>query len=134
MSLLVYISCSTSFYTLENKSLATLGTLSLANNIRTGLTGILFYCNGYFVQLLEGSDNELIATFRNIQADKRHENIEMISFEHGDKRIFPDWNMSLIEIRETETATKKRIDEIRLAFSQNPLMRCADALVQFIAP
>ena len=134
MSSLVYISRATSVYTDDSKALCNLATLAEKNNANTRLTGILVFSNGYFVQFLEGQEEALVETFQNIRADKRHEDIEMISFEHSDKRLFPDWNMRLVEIREPAANTKRRLDEIRLAFSQNPFMQGIDALEKFIAP
>lgn len=44
-------------------------------NAETGVTGILFYLEGNFLQLLEGEDPALSDTYERIKADSRHRNI-----------------------------------------------------------
>ncbi len=44
-------------------------------NTETGITGILFYLDGNFLQLLEGEEPALSETFSRIRLDTRHRNL-----------------------------------------------------------
>jgi hypothetical protein len=44
-------------------------------NAETGITGILFYLEGNFLQLLEGEEPALSETYQRIAKDQRHRNL-----------------------------------------------------------
>jgi hypothetical protein len=62
-----------------------------------GITGILVFGNGIFVQWLEGPRDNVLALMANIRVDSRHEEIVLISeSEEVRERLFPDWDMELV--------------------------------------
>ena len=64
------------------------------NNERDAITGILFYHDQSFLQLLEGPDDAVDRCFARIQKDRRHGGCIRILSEHAASRIFPDWRMA----------------------------------------
>jgi hypothetical protein len=48
------------------------------NNRKRGLTGILFHCEQYFAQLIEGAEHEVQAAFEAIKSDGRHHDVTVI--------------------------------------------------------
>jgi hypothetical protein len=58
-------------------------------------TGLLCYCDGYFVQLLEGPETAVLELYALIQCDPRHEQVETLHDEAGPTRWFADWRMAL---------------------------------------
>lgn len=66
---------------------------SRANNTRDGLTGMLVYSEGSFLQALEGTDPVLTRTLDRIKADDRHHGFILLSQEPVKERAFPDWSM-----------------------------------------
>lgn len=62
-------------------------------NALTGITGVLFYLEGNFLQLLEGEDPALEQTFQRIKADTRHRNLIQLWNEDITERSFADWAM-----------------------------------------
>lgn len=68
--------------------------LARLENGKTGVTGVLIYHNGYFLQMLEG-DFSIINTlfYEHICKDTRHNNIATLFQEYKPKRDFPNWNM-----------------------------------------
>jgi hypothetical protein len=64
------------------------------NNGRNGITGLLLYHLGSYVQLLEGDEAIVTATFNRIARDPRHYGIRKLGFGNSDKRYFPDWRMA----------------------------------------
>lgn len=63
------------------------------NNEQLGITGILLYSEGSFVQLLEGEEAEVKQTFDKISRDPRHHNIELVIEANATDRYFPQWQM-----------------------------------------
>jgi hypothetical protein len=61
-------------------------------NAAHGITGLLLYSEGYFVQVLEGSEAEVHDLFARIQHDTRHQLVTVISQGLGPRR-FGDWHM-----------------------------------------
>ena len=64
------------------------------NNKAVGITGILFYCEGSFMQLLEGDENEVRLLFEKISTDARHKDIHLLSTLHASGLWMEDWSMA----------------------------------------
>lgn len=64
-----------------------------ARNQREGLTGLLVYQQGRFVQWLEGPPEPLQQVWQGIQRDARHLEVERLTTPHLHHRLFPDWRM-----------------------------------------
>ena len=59
------------------------------------ITGLLCYCDGHFVQLLEGPERAVLELYDSIRRDPRHEQVETLSNAAGPTRWFADWRMAL---------------------------------------
>jgi hypothetical protein len=88
---LVYTSKATFDFT--DGDLITLLMNSRANNRRDGLTGILLYSDGVFLQVLEGEEEAVMAKYDRIALDPRHRQIAVILREETDSRQFGRWTM-----------------------------------------
>ncbi len=64
------------------------------NNCADGITGIPFYCDGNFMQLLEGAERDGLATFDVISRDPRHDDIRRIVTCDSPDRWMKDWEMA----------------------------------------
>ncbi len=69
---------------------------SSKNNQRRCLTGSLLYCEGKFLQALEGGIRQINNLYRKIMIDPRHINVSLIEFSPIQKRAFETWDMSLV--------------------------------------
>jgi hypothetical protein len=67
--------------------------VSRNNNEKNGITGLLLYSDGNFMQILEGEKEAVESTYNKILNDKRHRNIILISKEPIKKRNFKEWKM-----------------------------------------
>jgi len=65
------------------------------NNAEIGVTGALSYSNGYYIQVLEGSEEVVDELFAKVSNDPRHEQITVIINQTIVKRSFSDWSMKL---------------------------------------
>ncbi len=62
-------------------------------NQRLGVTGMLLYKDGDFIQLLEGDREAVKTLFDTIKADPRHGGTMVLAEGNADERVFPDWSM-----------------------------------------
>ena len=69
---------------------------SRTNNAIDNITGALVYNGGHFLQCLEGSRYAVTRRFIAIANDKRHKDIELLSFSPIPERRFPGWTMGYV--------------------------------------
>ncbi|MBS2938369.1 BLUF domain-containing protein [Nocardioides sp. J2M5] len=89
---------------LSRDDLARLLTHARANNERLGITGMMLYSDGSFIQTLEGPADHVDALFTLIDADPRHHQVFIVRREQIDERHFPAWRMDYREISEEEAS------------------------------
>ena len=65
---------------------------SRRNNLACGVTGVLLYIEGGFMQVLEGEDQAVADTYARICGDRRHWNT-MVLLDREAPRAFGDWSM-----------------------------------------
>lgn len=63
------------------------------NNAEKSITGMLLYCNGNFIQLLEGEEEQLAELFKVISNDPRHTEVNKVIENKIQRPQFPDWSM-----------------------------------------
>jgi hypothetical protein len=73
-----------------------------ANNARLGITGMLLYADGNFVQLIEGPDNAVDALYARISRDPRHTSLLKALDRPITERHYADWTMGFDRIGEAE--------------------------------
>jgi len=61
-------------------------------NAEHGITGLLLYSDGRYVQLLEGPEAAVSDLYAHIQRDARHDQVVMVSAGPGPRR-FAEWDM-----------------------------------------
>jgi Sensors of blue-light using FAD len=71
---------------------------SRKNNAKYGITGMLCFANGVFVQVIEGGRAEVSRLLNAIIRDDRNIDVEVLSFEEITERRFGNWNMGQINI------------------------------------
>ncbi len=68
---------------------------SRERNAREGLTGLLVYHEGCFVQWLEGPPEGVERVWNSILCDPRHTEVEALPTPWLQQRLFPEWRMQL---------------------------------------
>ena len=66
---------------------------ALRHNQRNGITGMLLYSEGAFLQVLEGVREDVLVTYHRICNDPRHEKVQLLVEEALPERHFPNWLM-----------------------------------------
>ena len=62
-------------------------------NVRLGITGLLLFKDGSFMQALEGDENAVLELYDTIWADDRHHDLNVLLTITVGRRQFPDWSM-----------------------------------------
>lgn len=110
MNYLIYLSAGTEWLT--GAELNEVLDISRKNNSRDGITGLLLYGDGNFIQLLEGEKAMTQKTFARISSDPRHKGITHIAGGKLEKRNFPEWTMGYRGI-DSEILTKFKDDFLK---------------------
>ena len=66
---------------------------SLRWNYDHQITGVLYYENGYFGQIIEGPENPIQETFEKISKDPKHSVKRILEKRKIETRLFPNWSM-----------------------------------------
>jgi hypothetical protein len=77
---------------------------AVKHNKANGVTGMLLYTKGRFIQVLEGAPEAVRVTYDRIALDKRHENLQLLSEEKIAARHFAKWSMGLRLIGDEDLA------------------------------
>ena len=68
------------------------------HNALTGITGILCYGGGIFLQAIEGGRMQVSDLFGHIQRDARHKDVALLHFEEIFERRFGGWSMGQVNL------------------------------------
>lgn len=70
------------------------------NNPALGITGLLCQCSssGIFMQVLEGGRSAVNKLYLKIAQDKRHTEVQLLSFEEINERRFAGWAMGQVNM------------------------------------
>lgn len=80
------------------------------NNVARGLTGMLLYGNGTFLQVLEGDDAVVDRLVDTIGADPRHVGMKQLFRKTIEERQYADWSMGFERVTDDSL---KQIDGLR---------------------
>lgn len=72
--------------------------VSRANNARSGVTGMLLYRDGRFLQVLEGPEASIRQVMERIQDDSGHHSVRTLLEDRVTRRQFPDWTMGFPQV------------------------------------
>ncbi|MEK8020114.1 MAG: BLUF domain-containing protein [Candidatus Parabeggiatoa sp.] len=96
MKRLTYISTANN---LTTEQLNDISEVSIANNQRDNITGVLLYLNEIFFQIIEGDEKRVDALYHKILADERHTDILCLKTEcEVSEKMFPNWAMKTINL------------------------------------
>ena len=93
---LVYVSSAIELF--SSHDLLALLEQSRAKNVRAGITGLLLYKDGNFMQLLEGPEAAVRELYAAIRRDARHHGIILLLEGTVEEREFPDWAMAFPDL------------------------------------
>ena len=97
---LVYVSSATLPFSGED--LRALLATCRKNNAALGITGMLLYKDGNFMQVLEGDEGAVRGLYARIEADSRHRGEITLQEGFTEGRQFPDWSMGFRDLNAPE--------------------------------
>jgi hypothetical protein len=74
------------------------------NNAELGVTGMLLYKDGNFMQVLEGDEGAVRGLYERIAADPRHGGEITLQQGFAEGRQFPDWSMGFRDLDSPEAS------------------------------
>lgn len=82
------------------------------NNPASGITGILMFHHGQFLQVLEGPKAAIEACFARIKADGRHRSIIKLYDEAAEERCFADWSMAVFGLSDCDSSLREQLIDL----------------------
>ncbi|MGN6366989.1 MAG: BLUF domain-containing protein [Phycisphaerae bacterium] len=86
----------------DGATLTSLLQKSRENNHRRGVSGLLVYQYGSFLQLIEGADPIVIELYNKIRRDPRHTDVSLLFKEKIEQRSFEQWSMGFVDAANPE--------------------------------
>ena len=77
---------------------------SREHNPAEGITGLLCFTDGVFVQVLEGGRDAVNARYQHIVQDPRHRDVILLGYEEITERAFPGWTMGQVNLHRLNPA------------------------------
>jgi hypothetical protein len=84
---------------------------SKANNPSIGVTGVLCFSAGIFLQVLEGGRSPVSALYNKIAQDRRHHDVVLLSYEEIGERSFAGWSMGQVNLNRLNPALLLKYSE-----------------------
>ncbi|WP_312899809.1 BLUF domain-containing protein [Corynebacterium variabile] len=91
----------------SNEDIDEIVQVSRVNNLKSDITGLLHYRNGYFVQFIEGPPAAICDLLERLRRDRRHRNIHVIEETFIAARNFSGWTMAHGKLDEELISSKK---------------------------
>ena len=95
------------------KSMESILETSRAHNLNHGITGVLCYGGGIFLQAIEGGRDAVNTLYNHIVLDKRHSDVALLHYEEITERRFGGWTMGTVNLSKLNTS-------IVLKYSEKP--------------
>ncbi len=130
----IYASSATTPF--SHSDLLNLLAKSRENNEKLGITGMLLYKEGNFMQVLEGEEAVVRSLHAKIERDPRHKGMSTLLWGTQEKRQFPDWSMGFRDLNRIDVQSVPGYSKFlntpltSAAFSSEPT-RCQKLLQTF---
>ena len=83
---------------IDHEELITILRQSKSHNPTVGVTGVLCFSGGIFLQVLEGGRSAVNRLYNRIAADPRHTDVEVLLYEEIGERRFASWSMGQVNM------------------------------------
>ncbi|CAN1545899.1 BLUF domain containing protein [Burkholderiaceae bacterium] len=97
----------------ENEETDSILDSSRQHNIANGITGILCYGGGIYLQAIEGGRKQVNELYSHIVGDVRHKDVVLLYYEEITERRFGGWTMGKVNLSKLNTS-------IVLKYSEKP--------------
>lgn len=87
-------------------------TRSKEYNPTNGITGVLCYTGGMFLQVLEGGREAVNRLYTEITRDTRHHDVTLLEYAEIDQRRFENWTMGRVNLDKVNPAVLLRHSDL----------------------
>ena len=108
---LIYVSSAVAL--MSQPALEALLKAARAKNRRLGVTGMLLYHDGNFMQALEGDEPAVLTLAGSIASDPRHKDMQVVVRYATDGREFAEWDMAFHQLHANDAETRDFVDLTR---------------------
>jgi hypothetical protein len=84
---------------------------SKVNNAAAGITGVLCFSGGIFLQVLEGGRLPVSMLYSRIASDPRHSDVMLLCYDEIGERRFAGWSMGQVNISRLNPALLLKYSE-----------------------
>lgn len=95
----------------DQEELLTILRKSKANNQPLGVTGVLCFSEGIFMQVLEGGRGPVNRLYNRIAGDSRHTDVELLCYQEIGERRFAGWSMGQVNMSRLNPALLLKYSE-----------------------
>lgn len=97
-----------------------------------GITGMLLYIQGKFIQVLEGPQQEVTSLFDLIARDSRHQRVTVVLEGDSEHRHFKDWSMGFRRLTPHEARQLGGFEDIDHFFARKRVTDKSNLLLVFL--
>lgn len=115
----VYVSTATTVFT--SKDLAELLRYARDRNSREGISGMLLYRSGNFIQAVEGPALAIDDLLARIGRDKRHDGLITLLRQPATRRDFADWSMGFSDLTDPGVAQQPGYSDFLRRMDSGPM-------------
>lgn len=109
---IIYVSAASPAF--DESTLPELLHQARTNNEKLGITGMLLYHEGSFIQVMTGPEEAVMAVYRKVEKDPRHCDPSLLFKGHVEERSFEDWSMGFYQ---TSARTKTEMPGLNMVLS-----------------
>lgn len=103
--------CSRAVAGVDQEELTMLLRQSRIDNANRGITGMLCFSEGLFIQVLEGGREPVNALYKRIVTDPRHSDVTLLVYDEVSERRFASWTMGQVNMSRINTAMLLKYSE-----------------------
>ena len=103
--------CSRAAAGVDLEELASLLRQSRLSNASAGVTGMLCFSEGLFIQVIEGGRGPVNRLYQRIVSDPRHADVVLLFYEEITERRFSGWTMGQVNMARINTAMLLKYSE-----------------------
>jgi hypothetical protein len=105
-----------------------------SNNYHNGITGVLSFGNGFFLQVLEGPEDRLITLYAKILADTRHRDCAILDVHLAEQRLFANWSMGYVsDFRKIGGHYNEMLDYRTVREDRDGTLNLLEALLEIVS-
>ncbi len=102
------------------------------SNKENGITGMLLYLEGKFIQVLEGEKIAVDSIYAKIKGDRRHTKVTTVIQGNSPERIFKGWTMGFKRLTFEDAEELTGFRDIDLFFEKQEMNKDKNLLLLFL--